>query len=243
MLPSIGLLGLLNPGWAYTLAMFGLAKTPASVTTLLWAFEPILTLVLAWAFLKERIDRRLIFLVALATFGVVLVGGPTSGSPAAMLNAGSALILAGVLCCAVYTILARNLIADPLFTVAVQQSVALGWMLAIWPLELRSIDPPSIADVPLRDIATVILSGLLYHALAYWLYLRALRSMLASVAGSFFNLIPVFGLTGSFVFLGERLTLLQWLGAALIVGAAMAVLRREPDNPAPRTEALPHERL
>ncbi|KUM26306.1 hypothetical protein AU467_22435 [Mesorhizobium loti] len=121
MLLSIGLLGFLNPGWAYTFSMFGLAETSASVTTLLWAFEPILILGLAWAFLRERIDRQLVGLVILATCGVLLVSGLTSGASAAMLNAGSGLILAGVLCCAIYTILARNIIADPLFTVAVQQ--------------------------------------------------------------------------------------------------------------------------
>ncbi|MFE0017713.1 DMT family transporter [Mesorhizobium sp. NPDC059054] len=229
LLPAIALLGLLNPGWAYTLSMFGLAETSASVATLLWAFEPILILGLAWAFLKERIDRQLVGLVALATCGVLLVSGLWGGSAA--IGSGSVLILAGVLCCAIYTILARNLDADPLFTVAVQQSVALGWVLAIWPFELRFVGVPNIATIPFRDVATIILSGFLYYALAYWFYLHALRSMAASVAGSFFNLIPVFGVMGSFLFLGERLALSQWLGAVLIVGAAVTVLRRRTDIP------------
>ncbi len=231
MLPSIGLLGLLNPGWAYTFSMFGLAETSASVTTLLWAFEPILILGLAWAFLGERIDRQLVGLVALATCGVLLVSGLANGDASSTMSMGSALILAGVLCCAIYTILARNLTADPLFTVAVQQSVAFAWVLAIWPVELRFIDLPGVAAVPFRDVATIVFSGLLYYALAYWFYLRALRSMPASVAGSFFNLIPVFGVIGSLILLGESLTPLQWLGAALIVGAAMVVLRRKIDGP------------
>jgi Permeases of the drug/metabolite transporter (DMT) superfamily len=80
MLPSIALLGLLNPGWAYTFSMFGLAETSASVATLLWAFEPILIVGLAWAFLRERIDRQLISLVAVATCGVLLVSGIASGA-------------------------------------------------------------------------------------------------------------------------------------------------------------------
>ncbi|WP_144222524.1 DMT family transporter [Mesorhizobium amorphae] len=228
LLPWIGLLGLLNPGWAYTFSMFGLAETSASVATLLWAFEPILILGLAWLFLGERVGLQLVGLVAVASCGVLLVSGQM-GTSSATLNAGSALILAGVLCCAVYTILARNLIADPLFTVAVQQSVAFAWVLAIWPLELQSAAAPHLSEVPYRDIATIILSGLLYYALAYWLYLHALRSMPASVAGSFFNLIPVFGVLGSLIFLGERLTQSQSLGAVLIVGAAIVVLRHQID--------------
>lgn len=76
----------------------------------------------------------------------------------------------------------------------------------------------------------------------YWLYLHALRSMPASVAGSFFSLIPVFGVVGSFFFLGERLTPPQWLGAILILGAVMMLLRRNIVEPsielAGRTTAI-----
>ncbi|USJ28634.1 DMT family transporter [Ensifer adhaerens] len=230
MIALIGLLGLLNPGLAYTLSMLGLAETSASVTTLLWAFEPILILGLAWAFLAERIDRRLVGLVIVATCGVLLV----SDGSTFRANMSSALILAGVLCCALYSIVARNLIADPLFTIALQQSVALVWVVAIWPLELRSAGLPNIASVSPKDFGTLIISGLLYYALAYWLYLRALWAMPASVAGSFLNLIPVFGVFGSFVFLDESLTLLQWFGAALIVGTAIAVMWRKVE-PTPRT--------
>lgn len=231
LLLPICLLGLLNPGWAYTFSMFGLSQTSASVTALLWAFEPILILGLAWMFLGERIDRQLVGLVALATCGILLVSGVSSGEPSSIVRLGTALILAGVLCCAIYTVLARNLIADPLFTVAIQQTVALGWMLVIWPLELSRGNLPGVATVPLQDVATIIVSGLLYYALAYWLYLYALRTMRASVAGSFFNLIPVFGVIGSFLILDERLTILQWLGAALIVGVATVVLRRDTEEP------------
>jgi hypothetical protein len=63
LLVPIGLLGLLNPGWAYTFNMFGLAETSASIATLLWAFEPILIRGLAWIFLRERIDYQLAGLV------------------------------------------------------------------------------------------------------------------------------------------------------------------------------------
>ncbi|MGF6157321.1 drug/metabolite transporter (DMT)-like permease [Ensifer sp. KUDG1] len=226
LLLPIGLLGLLNPGWAYTFSMFGLAETSASIATLLWAFEPILILGLAWIFLRERIDGQLAGLVALAASGVFLISGLLTGEPSSRTNLGTALILAGVLCCAIYTVLARNLTASPLFTVAIQQTVALSWMIIIWTLELYAITARDVAAVPIQDVATIVLSGLLYYALAYWLYLHALRSMPASVAGSFFSLIPVFGVVGSFLFLGERLTPPQWLGALLIIGAVMMVLRR-----------------
>jgi drug/metabolite transporter (DMT)-like permease len=136
ILGPLALLGLLNPGWSYTLSMLGLARTTASVTTLLWAAEPVLIVALAWAILGERPTPRLMATVAVATGGIALV----SGFPATDLTHGgggygSVLILAGVLCCAIYTVIARRLAADPLLTVAIQQSVALAWAAALWPLE------------------------------------------------------------------------------------------------------------
>jgi drug/metabolite transporter (DMT)-like permease len=78
--------------------MLGLVETSASVTTLLWAFDPILILSLAWPFLGERIDRPLVGLVAVATCGVLLVSGFVSGS-SLIANLGSASFWRA--CCAV----------------------------------------------------------------------------------------------------------------------------------------------
>lgn len=73
--------------------------------------------------------------------------------------------------------------------------------------------------------AAAVLSGLLYYAAAYWLYIAALRSVPAAVEGSYFNAIPVFGVTFAFVFLGVRLTAVQWAGAAVILAAVFELVR------------------
>jgi drug/metabolite transporter (DMT)-like permease len=67
-------------------------------------------------------------------------------------------------------------------------------------------------------------SGLMYYAAAFWFYLTGLRSVPATVAGGFLNLIPVFGITTAYVFLGERLSLTQWAGATTILLSVVALL-------------------
>jgi drug/metabolite transporter (DMT)-like permease len=56
----LGSIGILNPGLAYTLGLLGLTRTTASMSSLLWAAEPILILVLAWLILRERLTRTLL---------------------------------------------------------------------------------------------------------------------------------------------------------------------------------------
>lgn len=94
------LLGVLNPGFSYTLSMLGLARTSASVATLLWAAEPALIVGLAWLVLREPLKLRLVAATAAAAGGVLLVSGLALGAAAASDLSGNILILGGVLCCA-----------------------------------------------------------------------------------------------------------------------------------------------
>ena len=106
----LGRLGLLNPGLAYALSLLGLATITASLSVLLWALEPLLIMALAGIFLRERITSTFVALSFVAVAGMVVVlwdPGATSGE-----WIGLALTVAGVVCCAVYSVLTRRFIPD-----------------------------------------------------------------------------------------------------------------------------------
>ncbi len=226
----LALIGLINPGLSYTLSMLGLRETTASVATLLWAAEPALIVALAWLVLREAVTVRLVALTATAAIGVVLVGG---GDPAAGNAAGVALILGGVICCALYTVVSRRIAgaADPLIIVAIQQTTGLAWAAAIWPLDPQGSAQPLIS-LTQKEMLGGAASGLMYYAAAFWLYLNGLRSVPASTAGIFINLTPVFGIATAYAALGERLAPLQWAGAATIL-ISVALLLRPSEVPRP----------
>src|SRR5271166_4980183 len=110
LLAPIAALGLLNPGVAYTLSLMGLSRVSASVTTLLWASEPLMILLLAAALLREPLSWRLSSLMAVGAVGVVLVADLEHGFGSASAEPiGVLLLLAAVLCCAFYTVASRGL--------------------------------------------------------------------------------------------------------------------------------------
>jgi drug/metabolite transporter (DMT)-like permease len=228
-LVPLAAIGFLNPGLSYTLSMFGLARTTASAATLLWAFEPILIIALAWFFLREMITPRLVMLALVATLGVLLVSGILGSIEIATGGAvGAALILGGVLCCALYTILSRRTAVgvDPLLTVALQQTAGLLFALTLWPFELQGTARAEVMALSRGELLGAAVSGLMYYAAAFWLYLNGLRSLPASTAGMFINLTPLFGVATAHILLGERLTGMQWLGALMIVGSVAVLLAR-----------------
>jgi drug/metabolite transporter (DMT)-like permease len=220
-------LGWLNPGLSYTLSMLGLTRTTASVATLLWAAEPALIVGMAWLVLREPLTGRLVALTATAACGVLLVSGVVvdAGSGAGD-EYGTALILAGVLCCSLYTVLTRGAtsVVDPLLTVALQLTMGLIWAVAIWPLELRGNPVGYVLALSPGELAGGAISGLMYYAAAFWFYVKALRSIRASVAGGFLNLTPLFAIATAYIFLGERLTQSQWIGAMAILLSVFALL-------------------
>lgn len=223
--PILGRLGVLNPGLAYALGLLGLVHISASLSVLLWASEPLMILLLAAWFLRERVAPQVVLLSLVAAAGMALVVY-APGGPAHLV--GVALTLAGVACCAVYTVVARRWLGTAEGTAAVvatQQLYALAFSLlvvvAVW-LAGGAVRPETVS---VAGWVSALVSGVLYYGVAFWLYLSGLRQVPASYAAASFYLIPVFGLAAAFVLLGERLNPQQWLGAGVVIVVVFAILR------------------
>jgi uncharacterized membrane protein len=73
-----------------------------------------------------------------------------------------------------------------------------------------------------RDIAVMLASGILYMG-AMLFYLRAIQQEEASVIAPLFQLSTLFTFALAYIFLGERLSWKEALGAALIVGGVLSL--------------------
>jgi len=131
---------------------------------------------------------------------VGLIGGLTTGDSDA---GGVILLLLGVLCCALYPYCRARWSALPtlcrLVAIAAKRRGALRRRCARIGYALGSIH--ELVALPPATVATAVVSGLLYYAAAYWLYLTALRFVPAGVAGAYFQRHPVFGVGFAVIFL------------------------------------------
>lgn len=220
-LQKLAWLGVLNPGVAYALGLLGLMSITASMSVLLWATEPVLIMLLAVFILRERIALAAMVAVAISLIGVLLVLYHPGASGDAI---GIALTVGAVSACAFYTVLTRRLLLDDgsVEVVLVQQVAALCFAVVtaatVWGTGVAGLGAP--ADLPTFGLAAT--SGMVYYGLAFWSFIAGLRGLPASVAGSMYPLIPVFGLAAAYL-VGERLSGRQWIGAAIVVlGVAAA---------------------
>jgi drug/metabolite transporter (DMT)-like permease len=230
--PLLGRLGLLNTGLAYALGLIGLTTITASLYVLLWALEPLMILFLAAWFLRERITPAFIVLSVIAVAGmVVIIYDPSSSGGQSV---GVALTLAGIVCCAVYSVVARRWIPDARETsqvILAQQGHALVLALVlviVVGLACGQVVPTTMTPIA---FASAVGSGALYFAGAYWFYLGALRHVPASYAALSFYLIPIVGVAAGALLLGERLGPRQWVGALIVLTAILAILRQPAARP------------
>jgi drug/metabolite transporter (DMT)-like permease len=151
-----------------------LALITASLPVLPWAAEPLLILVLAVLLLRERISPPLVAVMTAVSAGALLV---VQQGGSAVAGSGVGLTLAGVGCCALYTVLCRRALVDDatLPVVLVQQAAAFCLAVAIAGAAalLGRLDLPR--DATPAAWLSAIGSGVLYQTIAFWFYLNGLR--------------------------------------------------------------------
>lgn len=224
---KIASLGLLEPGLAYLLTLTGLVHTSASSATLIGASEAIMIIVLSVLLYREKTTLQFMALSVVAVGGLLvalgILGMPAGGGH----FVGEVLIFAGTLAAALYVVLSGHFARSvhPLYIVFGQQTIALCLALLLLPVEWLLSPTPAISllDIPQRIWWLAAASGIVQYALAFSLYIAALRTISANYAGSFLNLIPLFGLAAAFLFLGEILSWLQFSGALVTIIAVALI--------------------
>jgi drug/metabolite transporter (DMT)-like permease len=232
-----GLTGIFEPGLAYILMIAGLSTTTASNASILSAMLPVMVTGLAWLLLREAIPPRLMVIMSMAMFGTLMVtlSGAVGFSDTTL--QGDALILVATVCASLYVLLTRNHAArmPAALLAALQQTVGLGCVLVALVLESLLNPQPAMPTIP-ADWLVAIFSGIMQYALAFLLYLSALRYIPATKAVLFLALIPVFGMGSAVLWLGETITPLQFIGAGLVVAALLNINLSEEDSSAEANE-------
>jgi DME family drug/metabolite transporter len=211
---------------AYQLAFFAaVADTGVAVGTVVaLGSAPALTGGLEWLVTGRRPDRRWPAATALACAGVVLLvlaGGDRTGVSAP----GVALAVVAGAAYATYALTAKRLLGDGH---APERVMAAAFGLgAVLLLPVLVIDrPPALASA--GGIGLAVFLGTIPTALAYLLFARGLRRLSAAETSTLTLAEPLTaGLLGAAV-LGERLTALSALGAALVLAGLLVLAVRAP---------------
>jgi drug/metabolite transporter (DMT)-like permease len=221
----LGFLGVTLHQW---LQATGLITAAATTTAWIVAIIPVFTALLGWLALKEKLGLIRVFGMVLAAIGVILI--VSKGSPESLLSEGfgtpgDILILISAVNWAVFSILSRRgLDAHPAARLMFYV-MAFGWLFAnIWLFGFGT----GLAEIPRLSFngwVGIFILGVLGSGVAYIAWYDALQALPASQLSAFINIEPLITTAIAIVRLGETITWLTVLGAAMILFGVYLVNR------------------
>ncbi len=212
----LALLGLTGVTAYFVCQNVGLVYTSASAASLILACIPALVAGVAALLFRESLNRQRLAGVLASMAGVaaiVLAGKPEPSAPAPLL--GDALLLGSALAWTAYTVLGKGLERLP-FQVTSAASVGFGALFLLPPagIEVASTGLPTLTP---DGWLGVVFLGAGASAAAYYLWAYALRTLDATEATVYLNLIPLVGVALAVATLGESVGPLEVVAGVLIV--------------------------
>ena len=232
----IGLFALVDGALFQGLLAEGLVRMDAGLGSLLIDSQPLAVAVLAAIFFQERIGMIGMVGLGIGIVGIILIGLPPSWLSAvlaqdwqtlehlATFTPGEWLMLGAALSMAVGTILIRPVTcyADPV--------MATGWHMILGSLPLAGLslwqEHPDLSGISLWGWWGLAYTAVLGSAVAYGLFFYfASTGNLTTLSTLTFS-TPIFAILFGRIFLGEQLSLVQWIGVALTLFSIFLVTNR-----------------
>lgn len=224
-----GSLGILEPGLTYYFGQAGMVTTDAGISAILISTESIVTVLLLSLFGLERPGRTFMLLALMSFIGVAVTIGVGPESMLYVNLTGVALIFLAVLCASAYAILGALLIRDedPIVVVYFQQIVTLVLLGSILFATGESMSITPGQDIPMAQWVNIVVTGVAQFGIAFSLFNAALKRVKTSIVSVCLTLMPLAGLISGYVVLGERLTLMQGLGAIITLSGLIMISARQ----------------
>lgn len=202
----------------FLIQITGIRYTSATNTGWLIAVTPLILAVLSALWLHEKVGKREIVGIGIATLGVILLVSKGNLTETKWLeNVGDWLVLASAFTWAVYTVAIRDLTRqhDP---VAVTFAVLLPTAVGLLGYMCFTSDWSAFLLLPTRAWVALVLLGVFGTAIGHWFWQEGLAKVGAAKAGVFLYLEPFSTMILAVSYLGEDFGVIAGVGAALILG-------------------------
>ena len=201
------------------LFIFGIDATSAGNASLVLATIPIWTIVLSTVLFQKQhtITTWIAVLAGLGGMVLVISGSSSATNFSDGFFQGDLVLVAAAITWALYTVGAQDMI------IRYGALSVTSWTLWIGTIGLVLAGLPSLAEIDFRTIsfmawAGVCYAGILAIAIAYLLWNYGLEHIGTARTAAFSNLVPVVALITAAIWLNEKTTTSQILGAIIITG-------------------------
>jgi len=212
------LLGLIGNTIYQLFFINGIARTTASNSSLILATMPIFVALLSSVLGVERVERKVWHSVALSFIGIFLIvqGAGRTLTMTDQSWIGDLLILAGTICWSTYTVLSKPLLQRYTPLKLTTLTMVMGTPLLVL-VSIPSLKEQNWGSVSLQGWLCLIYSFCFAVAIGYVIWYTGVSRIGSARTALYENLVTVIAVAVAWLFLSERMTLLQVLGAVLVL--------------------------
>jgi DME family drug/metabolite transporter len=227
-LPLLAAYGAVSVAGFMTIYFTAIGLTTVATAAVLLYTAPAWVLVLARAFFGEPMTPMKAVAVALAFIGCVLIIGAVGPGALRLTPVGLLAGLGAGLTYALYSIFGKTALRrlSPMPTVLYTLGFGAAFLIAAGG---------GLPPLPRAGLAPLVYMVVFPTALAYLLYIGGLRWIEAGRASVVATLEPVVAALGGAFLLREPLGIIQWIGAALVIGGVVLVQGEQLVRRPPRT--------
>ena len=199
-------------GFNWILLFEAYRYTSVATATLCYYMAPIFVILASPIVLKEKLTPGKLLCVAAAVLGVALVSGVSEAGSLTgiLLGLGAAVLYACVI------LLNKHLGSVSTGDRTIVQLGTAGAVLVPYTLLAESFAGVAMDGM---SILMLLVVGAVHTGLAYWLYFGSMKELPAQTVALYSYIDPIVAILLSALILGEALTPLGILGAALVLGA------------------------
>lgn len=210
-------LGVLGNTLYQPLFINGVHMTHVSHVAILLGVTPILTAGISTLFGIEKVRRMLWVGILLSFSGVILIvlggGDVQAGNFRGVW--GDIFIFVASLSWSIYSTFSQGIIRKYSFRHYLVYTILFGTLFLI-PVSIPSLSNQNWSILGWYEWAALVYAALLALVFGYSAWYYAVEKIGSTRTSVYSNLTPVAGLITGMIFLGERLSLLQWIGAMVI---------------------------
>ncbi|RAI70874.1 hypothetical protein DOZ80_10420 [Pseudomonas fluorescens] len=196
--------------------LYGMGSSTAVMASIFTSLTPAFVLMLSAMVLKEALNLRKLFAIALAIGGVFLLTVPGSDTGGHDTLFGLSMLLLSTLSSAVYVIVAKKYSVEiPAATIAL--GICMTGAIFTLPMALNELSSFDYGLITRMNVSLLVFFGISSWAVPTLLFFAGVTKIPASVAGMAFAATPLTASFFSILFLGEHLTIFSAAALVLVV--------------------------
>ena len=220
-----------------TLFTFGVQRTTASITQILYTGTTLVAAILSYFLLKERINRRKVAGILLGfggTLVIILLPALEKGASFHGSISGNLMIMAAMFFTAAYSVMSKRLHKEytPLELTIYFILTTLILLTLLLPFDTHN-HPSWWLNLDIKIVLDVLYVGVICTVVYYLIYQQVIKLASPTIASMILYLQPVFAVIWAGALLGERVTtgfvagsILVFMGVALTNSKKRKILKK-----------------